>query len=233
MNKFNKLYNVIMEDLEAEYMDADFSEPFDLEGFKKRQAEWHKPKEDITTLTGTPAPVGFVFDETCDGWDAVYEEFCASLEFDIQNSEYTQQIVEELGENYYDYAETKFDSFIDDPTIKPLLQNYVNDPNGETDAWSKLEDEMHYWIVDNCMVDLETDAVSSEDEEQMFAIDTDLFRKFKDIYKQWDPASFDNMTEQDFLDDYKEMLKAGYTPKQIANFTNKDLDKWYFSNEDV
>lgn len=70
------------------------------------------------------------------------------------------------------------------------------------------------------------------DEEQMFAIDTDLFRKFKDLYKQWDPASWENMTEQDFLDDYKEMLKAGYTPKQIANFTNKDLDKWYLSNEE-
>lgn len=154
MNKFNKLYSVIMEDLEAEYMDADFPEPFDLEGFKKRQAEWDKPKK-----------VDFVFDESCDGWDAVYEEFCDSLEFNIQNSEYTQQIVEELGENYYDYVESKFDSFIDDPIIKPLLQNYVNDPNGETDAWSKLEDEMHYWIVDNCLIELETDVVSSENEE--------------------------------------------------------------------
>lgn len=105
----------------------------------------------------------FIFDENCDGWNAVYEEFCASLEFNIQNSEYTQQIVENLGENLYDYMRSQFDSFVEDPTIKPLLQNYVNDPNGETDAWSKLEDEMHYWIVDNCMTELENEASMGDD----------------------------------------------------------------------
>lgn len=96
-----------------------------------------------------------------------------------------------------------------------------------------MEDQIQDWLLNwsSNYEDLVYD-LYDEQEEQMFAIDTDLFRKFKDIYKQWDPASFDNMTEQDFLDDYKQMLKAGYTPKQIANFTFEDLDKWYLSNEE-
>ena len=113
-----------------------------------------------------------------------------------------------------------------DQYVKSCYNDYV-----ETDDEMYLrdmEDCIQEWL-DNWSDDYE-DLVYNK--EQMFVIDTDLFRKFKDIYKQWDPASFDNMTEQDFLDDYKKMLKAGYTPKQIANFTNKDLDKWYLSNEE-
>lgn len=153
MNKFNKLYNVIMEDLEAEYMDADFSEPFDLEGFKKRQAEWHKPKND-----------DFVFDETSDGYQALYEEFVDSLEFDISCSVYTEQIMDNIGD-FYDFAKFKFQECIEDPTVREALKKYINDPEGKTDAYDNLQDAIHYWIVEKVMVDLETEVVSSENEE--------------------------------------------------------------------
>lgn len=119
---------------------------------------------------------------------------------------------------YNDYVEAKEYGY-DNP------EQYLED----------MEDCIQDWLLnwsedyEDVVYDRDPD---EEQEEQMFAIDTDLFRKFKDRYKQWDPASWENMTEQDFLDDYKEMLKAGYTPKQIANFTNKDLDKWYLSNEE-
>lgn len=63
--------------------------------------------------------------------------------------------------------------------------------------------------------------------KEMYVIDTDCFRKFVKLYRQWDPAAAENMTNYDFQDEYKKIIKSGYTQRQIANFDYKDLDRYY------
>ena len=171
-------------------------------------------------------------------FDRIYKSIInQSVNYDAAPTDLVAKAIEKFKGKEWADCQHVITAVANDQYVKSCYNDYIEaKENGEENPEQYLqdmEDQIQDWLLNwsSNYEDLVYD-LYDEQEKQMFAIDTDLFRKFKDIYKQWDPASFDNMTEQDFLDDYKQMLKAGYTPKQIVNFTFEDLDKWYLSNEE-
>lgn len=216
-SKFDKLYNIIIEEKKSLKIK---DKKIIKEDYGDQEQDWNEDQEDEQLQ----------LEDDEKAYEGVREAYVDTVNQLLEDADLTDEQREQLQEEdiYQLTGEDAIYECMHDDDVAEAIQIYLKDSSQEN--WEYVEDKIldfaRDYIVEGYLANINSESEINQ-EKEMYAIDTDCFRKFVKLYRQWDPAAAENMTNYDFQDEYIKIIKSGYTQKQIANFNYKDLDKWY------